>query len=707
MCRKLMFLISFVFVLGMISTASGADYTWTNVYPWSSLWLSGQNWDPVAPAGGPGIDDTAYLAYTEIPLVIDGETVVRRIRCDGDDGLDEDILVLFIGDANVVVTQNIRLEDTGDDTVIFQVGDNTKLQIDGDDDWGVRLWGDNSRMTWNITGDAQVTTDADWQVGDDDDDHFELNIDSGYLYIGNENDGWRQNEGELNVSISGDAVVECEELRWRMKSEDYTNTLTMSGDAILSILDGNFQTAGGSSNFVVNILDNAVMEMDGDWRFGEDNDYEALSTLNMDGQLIVVGEDFIMVDDDGSKEGHFSTVNLLDGVIDVSNGRLRSETDNWHLEVEAGMMILNNDVRDQIEDQRVNGFIGAYNTRGDLVTDYNEPGYEGKTRVYAIPKMRRAWNPSPAVGETDVPVNGTVLSWNAGDFAEIHHVFFSDDQSLVESRSLAVYLGGMATTSVALGPLQVGTTYYWVVDEQDEAVIIEDGLLWSFTTESTVAVEGFEEYTPNPNYIFDSWIDGCGDVNGVGGNGTGSCVDLAYDVVHGGTKSMLYAYDNTGSFRDANYSEATYTYSEAQDWTDNGEAALVAYFFGNEDNDSSELWIVLNGNLAAMATYGDNGMGDDPEDIKAAEWTEWNIDLADFAAGGVDLANVTSITIGMGDRMTEVGGGVGSIHIDDLGLYPVRCVPKYTPDIFDLNADCVVDGKDIGIIANSWLDDER
>ncbi|MHC4240078.1 MAG: hypothetical protein ACYSUC_10045, partial [Planctomycetota bacterium] len=58
MCKKLMFLISFVSLLGLVGSASAVDRTWTNAYPWSMLWSSGENWDPV---GVPGASDRAYI----------------------------------------------------------------------------------------------------------------------------------------------------------------------------------------------------------------------------------------------------------------------------------------------------------------------------------------------------------------------------------------------------------------------------------------------------------------------------------------------------------------------------------------------------------------------------------------------------------------------------------------------------------------------
>jgi hypothetical protein len=43
--------------------------------------------------------------------------------------------------------------------------------------------------------------------------------------------------------------------------------------------------------------------------------------------------------------------------------------------------------------------------------------------------------------------------------------------------------------------------------------------------------------------------------------------------------------------------------------------------------------------------------------------------LQAFADQGVNLANVTSITLGLGNRNNPVAGGAGMIYFDDIRLY--------------------------------------
>jgi hypothetical protein len=68
--------------------------------------------------------------------------------------------------------------------------------------------------------------------------------------------------------------------------------------------------------------------------------------------------------------------------------------------------------------------------------------------------------------------------------------------------------------------------------------------------------------------------------------------------------------------------------------------------------------VMLNGSAGV-----DN---DNPDASQVAVWTEWNIPLQAFADQGVNLVNVTSITLGL----RSVTGGTGMMYFDDVRLYP-------------------------------------
>ncbi|MHC4629095.1 MAG: hypothetical protein ACYTDV_19120 [Planctomycetota bacterium] len=61
---------------------------------------------------------------------------------------------------------------------------------------------------------------------------------------------------------------------------------------------------------------------------------------------------------------------------------------------------------------------------------------------------------------------------------------------------------------------------------------------------------------------------------------------------------------------------------------------------------------------------------DDPAVTQTSSWTEWVIDLTQFADQGVNLANVNTITIGLGTKGPGAPGpgGAGTMHFDDIRL---------------------------------------
>jgi hypothetical protein len=60
---------------------------------------------------------------------------------------------------------------------------------------------------------------------------------------------------------------------------------------------------------------------------------------------------------------------------------------------------------------------------------------------------------------------------------------------------------------------------------------------------------------------------------------------------------------------------------------------------------------------------------DDPAVAQTTTWTEWIIPLQAFADQGVDLTNVNTISIGLGDKNNIVAGGSGVIFVDNIRLY--------------------------------------
>ena len=116
---------------------------------------------------------------------------------------------------------------------------------------------------------------------------------------------------------------------------------------------------------------------------------------------------------------------------------------------------------------------------------------------------------------------------------------------------------------------------------------------------------------------------------------------------------MPLFYDNS-----VGYSESTLTLTYPRDWTENGVTTLTIWFRGNSDNAAETLYAALNG--SAVVTH------DNPNAAQIEEWTQWDIDLQAF---GVNLTNVNTISVGLGNKNNPQAGGSGTMYFDDIRLY--------------------------------------
>jgi hypothetical protein len=98
-----------------------------------------------------------------------------------------------------------------------------------------------------------------------------------------------------------------------------------------------------------------------------------------------------------------------------------------------------------------------------------------------------ASSPAPANGADDVLVTAD-LAWTAGAYAATHDVFFAPSQEAVAAADPAALIAeGLALdiTTLDVGVLDFGQTYFWRVDEVNDAPdnTVVKGQVWSFTTE--------------------------------------------------------------------------------------------------------------------------------------------------------------------------------------------------------------------------------
>ena len=291
-----------------------------------------------------------------------------------------------------------------------------------------------------------------------------------------------------------------------------------------------------------------------------------------------------------------------------------------------------------------------------------------KGDVWSFTTLGAVGSPEPANGAVDV-TQTPVLTWVPGVHAASHQVYFGSDKEAVKNAgtSSPEYkgTGNLGSESYDAGNLEWNTTYYWRIDEANNANADSPwtGPLWSFTTANFLIVDDMESYNdinegePGSNRIYLAWLDGF-DNPAINGSIVGHANPpfAEQTIVHGGLQSMPMSYDNA-----VGKSEATLTLTANRDWTVKGVNTLTIWFRGEAANASENLYVALNG--SAVVNH------DNPDAAQRVAWTEWNIDLTRFADQGVNLANVNSITLGLGNRSNPVAGGAGMMYFDDIRLY--------------------------------------
>ncbi|KPK72363.1 MAG: hypothetical protein AMJ79_15755, partial [Phycisphaerae bacterium SM23_30] len=313
---------------------------------------------------------------------------------------------------------------------------------------------------------------------------------------------------------------------------------------------------------------------------------------------------------------------------------------------------------------RVDEFHGTETVKGEIWS-FSTPGAVG--------------SPNPYNGAVNVK-HATILTWVAADNAESHQVYFGTDKDAVCNATTASpeYKGSknLDDEKYDPGPLEQDTTYCWRIDEVDSQNNTSKGNVWTFTTADYLVVDDWESYNdidpPDPasNTIFAHWMDGYStpEINGaLIGNDLPPYAEQ--DVVHGGRQSMPYAYDINGK-----YAEATLTLDSLRDWTASDVKMLTIWFHGDYVNDPATIYVAIANITGAPAVV----THDDSAATQIHAWTRWDIPLQEFADKGINLTDVNTITIGIGDK-TNPPGGAGKMYFDDIGLHSLGTEPEPAP----------------------------
>lgn len=301
---------------------------------------------------------------------------------------------------------------------------------------------------------------------------------------------------------------------------------------------------------------------------------------------------------------------------------------------------------------------------------YGTMGQFGLSEVRFLYLPVQARQPQPADGAENVAIE-PVFAWRPGREVGSHQVYLGTDPEAL------VLVDTVDTCSYRPDALDLGTSYYWRIDETNETEVtaVWPGQIWGFSTQDFLVIDDFEGYTDDieaGTTIWQTWIDGVEDpANGGSLVGHATSPFAEQTVVHSGRQSMPLFYDNT-----TQAVSETVRVLEGQDWTASGATCLSLYFQGLAGN-TGQLYVLING---TRVDY-DSGA----TDIAAPFWQVWNIDLTSI----VDAQSVTTLTIGI-----EGAGAKGVVYVDDIRLYPAVPEPVVpaAPDTSGLLAHYTFDG---------------
>jgi Concanavalin A-like lectin/glucanases superfamily/F5/8 type C domain len=282
-----------------------------------------------------------------------------------------------------------------------------------------------------------------------------------------------------------------------------------------------------------------------------------------------------------------------------------------------------------------------------------------EVRFFYIPVSAR--EPSPVSGATDVSVD-EALSWRAGRDAAKHDVYLStDEQAVIDGTAPVVTVSSPSYTA----PLDLASTYYWRIDEVNEAETPTtwQGDVWNLSTQEYLVVDDFESYNDietgkeGSNLVYETWIDGFGTTTNGSTIGYTEAFQPSMETstVFDGKQSVPLFYNNTV----AAYSEVTANVADlqaGQDWSKHSVEGLTLRFYGDPCNVSQQMYVKINGTKVPY--------DGDAANLSLKGWQMWYIDLASL---GVDLSNVTTLSIGF-ERIGTVGGQ-GMVLLDGIRLY--------------------------------------
>jgi hypothetical protein len=292
---------------------------------------------------------------------------------------------------------------------------------------------------------------------------------------------------------------------------------------------------------------------------------------------------------------------------------------------------------------------------------------------------------SPADGATGVGVDAD-LQWVEAAFATSRELWFGKKGAMRKVTP--------AGSTYDPGPLQFGQTYQWRVNQVGASGTVE-GYVYTFTTEGTngcLLVDDFESYA-DLMALRNAWPDNIPDPTPEYGY-------LETSIVYSGDQALRFEYQNQ---YDPNLTELTHTYTDPQDWTRAGLAALYLYLRGDEDNYAQKLYVELEDAEVPANSHAVPAVPEpDGYAVQNESWQEWVIELSEFSDNDVNLARIKKIIIRVGDGTSsgQPPDDSDMIYIDEIKVCPRMCSLNMGGDV---DGDCDIDFGDFAAVADGWL----
>jgi hypothetical protein len=357
--------------------------------------------------------------------------------------------------------------------------------------------------TLDVNGTATVNVGDDLDVGEDGaavcnvGENATVTV-SDTIYIGHNEQGI-----DARMTISGNASVTCADLQV-VNDGGNTGYLHISGNP--TIITGEFLMNNDAGNPATSevIMDGGTVTVNGNSTINDDNPGTATFTMNggsfyssgylnvsdnldgtahltMNGGEMIAGGDLRLGKDGGDDIGQVRI--FMNGGLLQAEGLDIQITDTKIIYTGGAFLIGSADVNEADMQQLI--------TDGTIVADGVYSVVTAGDYTMLSPQLPpQAKLPYPADG-TEGVLLGTTLSWAPGNTAATHDVYFG-------TSSPPAFIGNQEATTY-YQPLEVGTTYYWRIDEVEaDGTTKHTGDVWSFTTTTDLSTVSEIATQPNP-----------------------------------------------------------------------------------------------------------------------------------------------------------------------------------------------------------------